>query len=546
MQDHRHALAEQQRGDQVALHPRAQGEHLDVVGRSLDTEVLRPVVALAVVVVLAVGLVVLLVVGDEIAHREAVVRGHEVDAGERTAAGVLVEVGGAGDPARELAEGRLAAPEVAHRVAVLAVPLGPLGREVADLVAAGADVPGLRDQLDLADHRVLLHQLEERRQLVDVVELPGQRGGQVEPEAVDVHLGDPVAQRVHDQLQRVRVAGVERVPGAGVVHVVVLLVVDEPVVGSVVDALHAQRRAQVVALGGVVVDHVEDHLDAGGVHGLDHALELLDLLTGVVVGGVVRVRGEEAEGVVAPVVAQSLVQECGVLDELVHRHQLDGGHPELGEVVGHGRVRETGVGAALLLGHLGVELGQALDVRLVDHGLVVGHREPPVALPVEEGVHHDAERHVRGGVLVVAAVLVTEVVAEERLVPLDLAVRRLGVGVEQQLVGVAAQAPLGLVGPVHPVAVALPGLDLWQEAVPHVRVDLGELDARLVAVLVEQTQLDALGHLAEQREVGAAAVERRTERVSGSWPDVHCGLSSETRLQGTWGRPVERSKLPRG
>ena len=45
---------------------------------------------------------------------------------------------------------RLAAPEVADRVAVLAVPLRPQRREAADLVAAVADVPRLGDQLDLA------------------------------------------------------------------------------------------------------------------------------------------------------------------------------------------------------------------------------------------------------------------------------------------------------------------------------------------------------------------------------------------------------------
>jgi len=95
----------------------------------------------------------------------------------------------------ELAEGgRHAAPEVAHRVAILAVPFGPQRGEVADLVAAVADVPGLGDELDLRDHRVLLDDVEEGRQLVHLVELAGQGGGEVEAETVDVHLGDPVAQ----------------------------------------------------------------------------------------------------------------------------------------------------------------------------------------------------------------------------------------------------------------------------------------------------------------------------------------------------------------
>jgi hypothetical protein len=191
------------------------------------------------------------------------VRGDEVDRGDGPAVVGLVQVRRAGEPGRELAQaGRLAAPEVAHGVAVLAVPLRPQRGEPAHLVAAVADVPRLGDELDLADHRVLVDQVEERRQPVDLVELPGQRRRQVEAEPVDVHLGDPVPQRVHDQPQRLVVADVEAVPGAGGVVVELLVAVDEPVVGLVVDAAERQRRTEVVALGGVVVDHVEDHLDA--------------------------------------------------------------------------------------------------------------------------------------------------------------------------------------------------------------------------------------------------------------------------------------------
>ena len=167
------------------------------------------------------AVVVLLVVGDQVVEGEPVVRGDEVDRGDGSAVVGLVEVGGAGEAGGELAEaGWLAAPEVAHGVAVLAVPFRPQGGEAADLVAALADVPGLGDQLDLGDDRVLVDQVEERREPVDLVELPGQGGGQVEPEPVDVHLGDPVAQRVHDQAQGLVVAHVEAVAGAGGVVVV--------------------------------------------------------------------------------------------------------------------------------------------------------------------------------------------------------------------------------------------------------------------------------------------------------------------------------------
>src|SRR5215203_6430574 len=98
--------------------------------------------ALAVAAAFFVGLVVFFVVGHQIPQREPVVSGDEVDRRDGAASGALVEVGRSGQPVGEFVEGcRLAAPVVAHGVAVLAVPLRPLWWEVADLVAAGTDVP---------------------------------------------------------------------------------------------------------------------------------------------------------------------------------------------------------------------------------------------------------------------------------------------------------------------------------------------------------------------------------------------------------------------
>ena len=43
--------------------------------------------------------------------------------------------------------------------------------------------------------------VEEGGEAIHVVELAGEGGGEVEAEAVDVHLEDPVAEAVHDQLE---------------------------------------------------------------------------------------------------------------------------------------------------------------------------------------------------------------------------------------------------------------------------------------------------------------------------------------------------------
>ena len=306
----------------------------------------------AVAVVLAVGLVVLAVVGDQVAQREAVVRGDEVE--RRRGRAAVEDVLRAGEPPAHvggrLAAVRGAAPERADVVAVGVVPLGPRRPERAEPVAAGADVPRLGDELHLAQQRVLVHRGEERRALVEVHPLARERRREVEAEAVDAHLADPVAQRVEDQPQDVEVADVEGVAAARGVDVRAA-VRCELVVVALAEAAEHQRRPVVPALAGVVVDDVEDHLDAGArAARLHHRLELVDLSPGAAVGGVAGVRREEPEGAVAPVVAGAARRERRLGDRVVHGLQLDGGDAEPQQVLDRGRVGEAGVGAAQVLG----------------------------------------------------------------------------------------------------------------------------------------------------------------------------------------------------
>ncbi len=97
MKDHGNALGDHDRGHEVPHLPGPQLANLWVVGLSFDAAVPAKVVIGAVAVLLAVGLVVLLVVADEIREGEAVVRGDEVDARVRHATGVCVEVAAAGE-----------------------------------------------------------------------------------------------------------------------------------------------------------------------------------------------------------------------------------------------------------------------------------------------------------------------------------------------------------------------------------------------------------------------------------------------------------------
>src|SRR5207237_7240796 len=166
-EQHRCALRQQQSTKKIAPLTGAQRIDLLVVGRAFNAAVPRPVVGMAILVVLAVRLVVPLVVGDEIVESEPVMGSDEVDAGPGLAAAVVENVARGAKARSERARRGLAAPEIAHRIAEFVVPLGPARREATHLISARTAIPRLGDQLDRAQLRVLAAGLEEPALIIE-------------------------------------------------------------------------------------------------------------------------------------------------------------------------------------------------------------------------------------------------------------------------------------------------------------------------------------------------------------------------------------------
>ena len=158
-----------------------------------------------------------------------------------------------------------------------------------------------------------------------------------------MHLLGPVAQRVHHQPQSLRLVHVHRIAAPGVVDVV-SAVVSQSVVGRVVDAAEAQRRAVLAALGGVVEDDVEDHLEPRRVQVADHPAKLVDLAAPVAGRGVPIVWREVADRLISPVVAQPALDQERVVDVGVDGEQLDRGHAKPLQMGNRGRIGQSRVG----------------------------------------------------------------------------------------------------------------------------------------------------------------------------------------------------------
>ncbi len=142
-----------------------------------------------------------------------------------------------------------------------------------------------------------------------------------------MHLGHPIAQARYDHVDNGPMAEVDRVAATAEVLIVPRICGPQAIEERIVHAAVAQGGPVFVALGRVVEDDIEEHLETRLVQSPDHRLELADLLASPS-RGVGGMRGDPANGVVPEVVGEPELVEMVLGDEMLHRHQLDGGDAE--------------------------------------------------------------------------------------------------------------------------------------------------------------------------------------------------------------------------
>ena len=95
---------------------------------------------------------------------------------------------------------------------------------------------------------------------------------------------------------------VKCVSRAGEIHIETRILRVQPVISRVVDAAKTERGTKMISFGGVIVNYIQNHFDTGRVKIAHHRFELNDLFTHLAAARVLRMRREESNRVVAPII----------------------------------------------------------------------------------------------------------------------------------------------------------------------------------------------------------------------------------------------------
>src|SRR5262249_4031899 len=151
-------------------------------------------------------------VADEVLESEPIVCGNEVDARGRSAPARLEKIARTGEPVGELRGKLVTVPKPTNRITIATVPLGPSNWEVSNLISALANIPWLRDQLCGRQHRVLVNDVEKPASPIVAIRFARESGGEIESEAVDVHLRYPISEAIQDDLENLGMPRIDGVP----------------------------------------------------------------------------------------------------------------------------------------------------------------------------------------------------------------------------------------------------------------------------------------------------------------------------------------------
>ncbi len=315
--------------------------------------------------------------------------------------------------------------------------------------------------------------------IVEAVRLARKNRTQVKTEAVHVCLLYPIAQAVRDHLQHARMTEIDGVARSSIVDVVAFLVRQQTIIISVINSFEAQRRALFVAFSRVVVDDIQNYLQAGIVEASHHLFKLAQAV--LAAGSVTWIRREKTNRVISPIVGQILFEQLIVVDKGMYGQKLNGSDSERLDIADHFLGGQSRVGSAQFRRHGRMLFGVAFDVQLVKNRVVPGNQPAAQGLvfPSKFRIDNRAFGHILSAVALIKSSIVARFhnVAEDGGMPFQLAIIRASIGIKQELVRIKTMSRFRRVGAMNAIAVNRAGRDIRDVPVPDLVCVLRQCDA---------------------------------------------------------------------
>lgn len=200
--------------------------------------------------------------------------------------------------------------------------------------------------------------------------------------------------------------------------------------------------ADLLALSGVVEHEVEKRPDAVAAERGDRFAQF-----GHAAGAQAGIERHERDRVVAPGVGEAERGQVAFVEPGDDRHQLDRGDMQFLEVGKHGGMRQRRYGAALRLGHIGVQQRERADIDLVDQPASGEDRR--LLRHLWQGCRHDRAGDEGGGI---------RPIDRQRGVEGETAIELDRAWIDQQLGRVEPQALVGRPASVSAIAVGHAGM----------------------------------------------------------------------------------------
>src|SRR5262245_43794025 len=217
----------------------------------------------------------------------------------------------------------------------------------------------------------------------------------------------------------------------------------------------------------MVVDDIEDDFDAGIMqsrHGRSKCIERS-------IRGITHLGCEKAQRIVTPIVVKAALDQMAIIDKGMDRQQLNCGDAQTLEMIHHRRCRKAAICTAPGGRYILAKLSQSLDVGFVDDRVLPGDQRSTFFAPCEGFVDDHALWHSTRVVSPVEREVgpcAARAIAEMRVTPDKAPCELLGIGIDEQLVRIETQSPLGLIRAVNPVTVELSRRHIIEGAVPDI------------------------------------------------------------------------------